>query len=284
MFFSIRMNRVICLLAAVAFLGSLQITATAVQQSGEQETKLPIIMYHSLLKEKKRQGKYVISPKTFESDLKYLQRNGYHTVVVQDLLDYVYRDRPLPVKPVMLTFDDGYYNNYLYAYPLVKQYQAKIIISPIGYYTDLFTEKDADHANYSHLTWAEIQEMSQSGYVEIQNHSYNLHSEKGRIGAQKKWGESSFTYRAILKSDLDKMQKELVENTGKAATAFVYPYGAISKDSVDVIKKMGFLSTMTCLEKVNEIDSDPESLYELGRFLRPGGPSSERYFRKIGLV
>ena len=46
-------------------------------------------MYHGLLKEEARQGKYVLSPARFESDLKYLTENGYHTVVVQDLIDYV---------------------------------------------------------------------------------------------------------------------------------------------------------------------------------------------------
>ena len=64
-------------------------------------------MYHGLLKEEARQGKYVLSPAQFESDLKYLKENGYHTVVVQDLIDYVEKGVPLPEKPVMLTFDDA---------------------------------------------------------------------------------------------------------------------------------------------------------------------------------
>ena len=72
----------------------------------------------------------MLSPAQFESDLKYLKENGYHTVVVQDLIDYVEKGVPLPEKPVMLTFDDGYYNNYYYAFPLLEEYDAKIVISP----------------------------------------------------------------------------------------------------------------------------------------------------------
>ena len=48
----------------------------------EGEIKLPVIMYHSMLKEQKRQGKYVISPNTFESDLQYLHSRGYKTITV----------------------------------------------------------------------------------------------------------------------------------------------------------------------------------------------------------
>ena len=76
--------------------------------------KLPVIMYHSLLKDEKLQNDYTVSPTLFENDLKYLTENGYTTVVVNDLTDYVYGKKSLPEKCIMLTFDDGYYNNYYY--------------------------------------------------------------------------------------------------------------------------------------------------------------------------
>ena len=123
------------LLSVLGFHGGL-LPANAVPEEG---CELPIIMYHGLLKEEARQGKYVLSPAQFESDLKYLKENGYHTVVVQDLIDYVEKGVPLPEKPVMLTFDDGYYNNYYYAFPLLEEYDAKIVISPICRYTDEYS-------------------------------------------------------------------------------------------------------------------------------------------------
>lgn len=81
--------------------------------------KLPVIMYHSLLKDEKLQNDYTVSPTLFENDLKYLAENGYTTVVVKDLTDYVYGKKSLSEKCIMLTFDDGYYNNYYYALPLL---------------------------------------------------------------------------------------------------------------------------------------------------------------------
>ena len=107
-----------------------------IAQNDGEEIILPIIMYHSLLKDEKYQGKYVLSPDLFESDLKYLEQNGYTTIVIQDLIDYFDKGTPLPEKPIMLTFDDGYYNNYLYAYPLLKKYNSKAVISINGFYTE----------------------------------------------------------------------------------------------------------------------------------------------------
>lgn len=56
---------------------------------------------------RQRTGAYVITPETFEKDLQYLKEKGYTTIVMQDLLDYVKKNQPLPEKPIVLTFDDG---------------------------------------------------------------------------------------------------------------------------------------------------------------------------------
>lgn len=258
-----------------------QTRAVSVDLSAEEEISLPILMYHGVLKDPKYQGKYVVSPKTFEEDLKYLTENGYTTVVVQDLINYVEQGTPLPEKPVMITFDDGYYNNYLYAYPLLKQYQCKAVISVIGIYSEKFSQSGDFNPFYSHLSWDQIREMSQSGWVEIQNHSYNLHKNVSTIGAKKLRGESLSSYRNRISSDLEKCQTLLRENAGINATAFTYPFGAVSNDSVQILKDAGFSATLSCEEKINHISRNPECLIRLGRFLRPSGKSSEDFFIKI---
>lgn len=288
MFLAFRLNRKLTMLFITALIIILAVCTGASNPAKATDfksgVKLPVIMYHSLLKDKKYQGKYVISPDTFESDLQYLQKNGYTTINTQDLINYVDYKIPLPSKPVLLTFDDGYYNNYLYAYPLAKKYNAEIMISPIGYCTDFFTEKDANHANYSHCTWDEIIEMMSSGLVEFQNHTYNLHSGKGsRIGVRKRKGENIADYEDVLSSDLNKMQEEMQEYTGYTPTTFVYPYGEVSRESIPIIKSMGFKVSMTCQYKMNYITEDPDCLYGLGRYLRSSG-SSEKFFKKIGMI
>ena len=77
----------------------------------EERVTLPIIMYHSILKDGARQGKYVVSPEVLARDLDALRARGCETVTVRDLIAYTRDGAPLPAKPVMLTFDDGYYNN-----------------------------------------------------------------------------------------------------------------------------------------------------------------------------
>ena len=265
--------------AVTAVVGHLSAAAEEKQKAGSVE--LPIIMYHGILRDSKRQGKFVISPSEFEADLKYLTEHGYHTIVMQDLIDYVQNGTPLPEKPVMLTFDDGYFNNYVYAYPLLQQYQCKMVLSPIGRYADEYSESGEENANYSNATWARLKEMADSGLVEIQNHTYNLHSNKGkREGASRRRGESVDAYQAMLREDVGKMQELIRQNVGYTPTTFTYPFGAVSKEALPVLKEMGFQATLICSSRINHITRDPDCLYGLGRFVRPSGVSSEQYFTK----
>ena len=93
---------------------------------------MPILMYHSVCESGGKQSKFVVSSDAVEEDLKYITENGYTPISSADLIAYVNGDAELPQKPVMLTFDDGYYNNYCYVYPLLKKYNAKAVISIIG--------------------------------------------------------------------------------------------------------------------------------------------------------
>lgn len=233
---------------------------------------VPIIMYHSILADEARQGAYVITPAQFESDLRYLKEGGYTTVVVADLIAYVREGRPLPDKPVMLTFDDGYYNNYHYAHPLLTQYGMRAVLSPIGTWSEHYSAhpNERDHDNYSHLTWEQLREMAQSGVWEIQNHSYDLHHlDGGQKGAAKRQGESDDGYRLRLKNDLETAQTLLMEQVGVTPTCFTYPYGAYSASSQGVLEEMGFAASLSCEERVSTLTRDPACLWRLGRYLRP---------------
>lgn len=248
----------------------------------QEGVKLPIIMYHLILKNPGNKNKFIVSEKTFENDLKYIKNNGFTTILVKDLIDYTENKNELPEKPILLTFDDGAYNNYLYAFPLAKKYNAKFVFSPIGIEADKYEKTKDENPSYSHANWEKICEMSKSGLVEIQNHTYNMHgSKKSRIGCTKAQNENDEKYKENLTKDLLKEQKLIEEKTGILPSAFFYPFGAISDKSEGIVRSLGFKATFDCENKMNFITKDPNCLFRLHRFLRPPGISSEDFFQKI---
>lgn len=243
---------------------------------------LPVIMYHAVIDDWSRLGQYVISPAELESDFRWLQEHGYTAVLSEDLIAYVESGAPLPEKPVFITFDDGCYNNYLYAYPAAKTYGMKFVLSPIGKWIDVYTETPDVNPIYAQAAWEHLKEMQDSGLVEIGNHTYDMHETEGmRFGTKRMAGESEEQYVAALTEDLMKLQTEAGEHLGKAPVLFAYPFGAVSEGEGEIVKGLGFRVTLSCEEKTSVVTRDPESLYDLGRYLRPSGISSEDFFAKV---
>ena len=152
-------------LAVSSTLAGIQSSSPASAQ--EETVELPVIMYHSLLRNPAAQGDYVISPDELEQDMCALQKQGFTPVHMEEVFRWQDGEGELPEKPVVLSFDDGNYNNYVYALPLAEKYQMKIIIAPIGKCVDTFTETGEENANYSYLTWGRIREMMDCGLVEF---------------------------------------------------------------------------------------------------------------------
>ena len=244
---------------------------------------IPVLMYHSINSRESRTGDYVITPKAFRKDLEWLRDAGYQTVVVQDLLNYVEEGVPLPEKPVMITFDDGYYNNYLNAFPILKEMGMKAVISIIVSETDKYSELQEDRENYSHLTWEQIREMMDSGLIEFQNHSYGLHKngkQAARKGIGKKPGESTEAYQQAIREDVEKGQARFVEMTGYAPTAFTYPFGTVSEDSYPVLEELGFRATLDAQGKPFRLTRDPACLVRIPRYNRPWGKTAQQIIEK----
>ncbi|QSX05207.1 polysaccharide deacetylase family protein [Sedimentibacter sp. zth1] len=243
--------------------------------------KLPIVMYHHFLKDSKAWGKYVISPDEFEMDLVYIKKKGYTTVDMQDLINYVYNDIPLPEKPIMLTFDDGYLSQVEYILPILKKYNCKAIISIVGIYTDTFTESKDTCLSYAYLSWGRIKDLVKSDYIEIQNHSYDLHKIGKRKGVGKKFGETYEKYKQALNNDILYMQNLIEKNVGYRPTTFTYPFGEMSDESETILKDIGFLATLSCAEGVNYITKNKEDLYKLKRCNRPYKINREKFFDRF---
>ncbi len=250
--------------------------------NSEDYIEVPIIMYHSILKDPSRSNKYTVTPTVLEEDLKYIKDKGYTTVTITDLISYVYDNKPLPENPIVLTFDDGHYNNYGYLFPLLEKYDMKAVISIVGSYTDKFTETDEANLNYSYLRWKDIKELMDTGRIEFQNHTYNLHSNTGkRIGTKKIKGETDEHYKNVLEDDILKLQQEFKENTNYIPQCFTYPFGGISNASLDIIKELGFKASLSCEQGINKLTKNPNSLYLLKRYNRPSYISTYNFFQKI---
>lgn len=235
---------------------------------------LPVLMYHQV--KPLHSGKDAIRPEEFERDLQYLAAEGYTTVTVQDLLDYVYEGVPLPEKPIMITFDDGYWNNYLYVLPLIQKYNVKIVLSLIGKDADDFTQYHGTSVDYAKMTWDQIGEMVDTGLVELQNHTYNLHGSTSRIGCTQPVWESDEAYVQTLTEDVQRLQEDIFRRTGRAPAAFAYPYGKFSDLTDEVLEELGIRATLSCRYGINIITRDPDCLWRLMRVCRAHGQSAEK--------
>lgn len=229
---------------------------------------VPIVMYHQV--KNKNLGKDVISPAEFESDLKYLVENNYTTITMTELIDYVYNGAQLPENPVILSFDDGYYTTYKYVYPLLKEYNMKIVLAIIGKSTDDFSKVNDTNVEHAHLTWDHLSEMAESGLVEVQNHSYNLHKiAGGRYGSGQIKNESLSQYSTIITEDINTLQDKITSIINTTPNTYAYPYGKYNDNTDTILKECGFRATLSVTYGVNLISRDnPDKLFGLKRICR----------------
>lgn len=275
------MKRFTVIFTSIALLLGLTLSVQSeAKAEGTDCVRIPIIMYHQISSNPGLWSKLCITPEEFEADLKFLKENDYHVVTMSDLIAYVHHGVALPENPIVLTFDDGNYSDYRYVFPLLKEYGARAVISIIGYITDEYTIENRQDINYPNLTWYQISEMMESGLFELQNHGYDLHS--GRRGAKKRGGESEDNYFSRLKLDAMKLQNRAIEKTGITPNTFTYPFGEYSPESDSAIAQAGFAASLICEERINLlVMGDKESLYGLGRFLRPHGAKPGAFFDSI---
>lgn len=248
------------------------------------EVRLPVIMYHHITEKPGLAGKYTVLKSELESDFDYLKKEGYTSVLIEDLIRFVEGKGTLPEKPVLITFDDGFESFYAIAYPLLREKEMKAVLAVIGSAADRYSKIDDHNLKYSNLNWQEIEELSASGLVEIQNHTYDMHGNgnSGRKGLRRKSSESAESYRKALQEDLCKLQDLITQHTGKTPTAIVYPFGAFSPETKTIIRDIGFQASLICEERMNKLrQGDPSCLYGLGRYNRPSGISSEKFFAKV---
>ncbi len=238
----------------------------------EISTQVPILMYHHLSEDVTNSE--MVSPEQFEAQIRALSEAGYTGVSFDELQAYVLRGEPLPEKPVVITFDDGYESNYTLAYPILQKYGMKAAIFAIGVSFGKDHYKDTDHAITPHFGAAEAAEMAASGLVSIQSHTYDMHQwppyESGsavRENILPLPGESEEAYVQALTEDFTRSRALLEDATGLPVDVLAYPAGQYSTLAQVTLQSLGVHVTLSTNPGVNTVIRGlPQTLYAMLRF------------------
>jgi peptidoglycan/xylan/chitin deacetylase (PgdA/CDA1 family) len=164
-----------------------------------------------------------------------LKRNGWHPIIFKDLYSHWGKGTPLPDKPILLTFDDGYQNNYTEAFPVLKEFgypaTLYVVVQTVGW--DNRWHDPASETRIPMISWAQLQELRDNGW-EIGSHTMN-HPNLKRIELKE------------VKRELEKSRSVLTEFMGEVPDSFAYPYGA-GEDVpaiVQSVKETGYRTAVT---------------------------------------
>lgn len=190
---------------------------------------LRVLCYHRVGPEKKGDA-YQISPKRFESQLRWLKAHGFQSVRFADCLGGFTRC----AKPVLITFDDGYESGWTVAGPILKRQ---------GFTAGYFI-----HPRYvgkkKRLNWDQVAAMERQGF-EIGSHSHE-HSNMGFMQP----GESEEAYARRLEDEAAGSKRDLEARLGHPVTAFAYPYGAWNHRVERAVKAAGYTMAFTATKGV----------------------------------
>ncbi|MXV16598.1 polysaccharide deacetylase family protein [Hufsiella ginkgonis] len=208
--------------------------------------QVPILCYHQIrdwrAKDSKAAKDYIVPTDTFRGHLKMLADSGYHTILPDQLYNYLTTGAALPSKPIMLTFDDTDLDQFTIAAPEMKKYGFK----------GVFFIMTVSIGRPNYMTKEQIKILSDAGHV-IGSHTWDHHNFK------KYEGEDWVT-------QIEKPTKKLEEITGKKITYFAYPFGLWNAKGIPELKKRGFIAAFALAEK-RDLD-DP--LFTIRRIIASG--------------
>lgn len=189
--------------------------------------RVPILMYHYVSELPANADRYridlTVTPDNFEAQLDYLDRAGYHPITLTDLYLHLTEGYPLPKKPVVLTFDDGYRDAYEVVFPRLLER---------GFTATFFVLATPAHFEWpQYLTWAQMKEMADAG-MDIQAHGRDHVDLRGR--------PYDFLVYQILGA------REAIEyHTGQPVRFFCYPSGQYDNNIIDVVRAAGYWGAVT---------------------------------------
>ena len=198
-----------------------------------------------------------VTPEAFEAQVKWLVDNGYHAIYFSDLVAYFQAGVPLPDKPIILTFDDGWTDDYTIAYPILRKHcMVGAFFPPVAW---------VNRSNGSKvMTWPMIEEMSQGG-MEFGSHTIN-HYLLNEQNAQK------------ITEELVGSKAALEQHVVRPVVALAYPGGGHNPLVVSLVPKAGYGAAVGVTAGVEQARSD---LFLLHRITIPYSDDLKAFERRI---
>ncbi len=179
---------------------------------------VPVLMYHSVSTDQGNPiNPIIISPNLLEQEFQYIKDNGYTPITLDDLYNYLVNKTNIPSKSIVLTFDDGYENNYTTLFPLLKKYGFRATLFIITSYID---------KNPNYLTSKQLKEMDSYG-VDIESHTVT-HPYLNKLTSTEQMAQLTDS-----KAYLEKL-------LNKKINYISYPYGAYNKVTIADVQKAGY--------------------------------------------
>jgi peptidoglycan/xylan/chitin deacetylase (PgdA/CDA1 family) len=184
---------------------------------------LPSFTYHHI--DRKVTNEIAITPATFEAQLKILKALGYQTVTARDVVAHQQDGTPLPPKPVMITFDDGWRNQYVNAWPLLRKY---------GFKATFFINPQPISAGYSgYMTRDQIAALAQGGN-DIESHTWR------HLRLTRTRNENAARFQAKSLSELTRANSWIKSVVDTAPVALCYPFGLYDLEAIGLAKAVGY--------------------------------------------
>lgn len=195
---------------------------------------VPVLYYHSV--RESADNEVTISPEMLKTQLKYIKDQGYVTLTISELKEYLLNNSPIPKKSIVITFDDGYMDNYFNAFPILKNLNMVATIFCIT----------SDLNGTYYLSIDAINEMCHYG-IDFQSHTVN-HPKLDKM-----------TYDEQL-IELKESKKTLESITGKKVDCIAYPFGDFNADSIKAAKDSGYSLGFTTKIGFSDRDDNPLKL------------------------
>lgn len=219
--------------------------------------EVPVLCYHQIREWRGNESRgvkdVVVPPATFKSHLQLLADSGYQTVLPDDLYAYLTTGKPLPAKPIMLTYDDSDHDQYAIAAPEMKKHGFK----------GVFFIMTVSLGRSIYMNRTQIKELSDEGHV-IASHTWDHKNVK-------KYKEEDWETQIV------KPARQLEEITGKPVQYFAYPFGAWNKEAIPELKKYDIKAAFQLSTKRDST----EPLYTIRRMIVPGDWSATAMYRAM---